>query len=194
MNTDETSPFKKLREIAIAINSVDSAKERLVDVISLMSEINNLYISITYEKFSMMKKLEEIADNARKQQIIVEESLHSRQLLADQNLASIPDTSGISEKEISRIGVPPITQFQEENGLKDEEIEELDKNGVLLYRRLEHEIQKIPSIKEEYNNANTTRFELKKNLDDARKKYSLLISKIQKMYDEIMGVLKNVDT
>ena len=39
MNTDETSPFKKLREIAIAINSVDSAKERLVDVISLMSEI-----------------------------------------------------------------------------------------------------------------------------------------------------------
>lgn len=193
MNSNEFCPFKKLREIAIAINSVDGAKEKLIDVISLMSEINNLYISITYDRFYMMKKLEEIANNARKQQIIVEESLHSRQLLADQNLASIPDKSGISEKEISRIGVPPIGQFQEESGLKDEEIKELDENE-LLYRRMEHEIQKIPSIKEEYNNANTTRCELRKNLDDARNKYSTLISKIQKMYNEIMGALKNIDT
>lgn len=41
MNSNEFNPFKKLREIAIAINSVNGAKEKLIDVISLMSEINN---------------------------------------------------------------------------------------------------------------------------------------------------------
>lgn len=184
MESSETSSFKRLRDIVDNLNSVEEAKGRLFDIISLMSEINNLYLEISYSKYQVMNKLEKTAKDARQEQIKAEESLHSCQVIADHNLASIP-----SDVDISDIWVPSIEEFKEDLRISDEEIENLNYK-IFLKKRLEHAISKIPEIKEEYNDVHIRSCELTKELDDERKYYAPIISKIQKQYEEFKGFTK----
>lgn len=191
MESDEKNSFKKLRDIVDNINSVDEAKDKLFDVITLMSEINNLYLEISYSRYEAMNELDKTAKSARQQQIKAEESLHACQLIADQNLANHP-----TDVDTSDIWLPEMEEFQEDTQISQEEIENLQtfNTKVLLKKRLEHAISKIPKIKEEYNDAHTERCELSKKLDDERKYYSSIISKIQKQYDEFKGFTKMDDS
>ncbi|OHT11159.1 hypothetical protein TRFO_01060 [Tritrichomonas foetus] len=182
------NPFEQLRQLVLNLQSSEEANDQLIEAISLISEINHLYINISLKRDKVMTQLLETAERAKEKQVMCEELLHTCQLRADSNRSIIPN-----KVDIKDIKLPSIEEFQQQTGITDEELSRMTENEI-LYKRMDHEISKIPQIKEEFTLANSTRCELTEQLDKARKRYSPIISKMQKIYDEISGYIKKDNT
>ena len=182
---EEINSFAQLRELVLSINSVEDAQSKLIDIVALMSEINNQYIDISYQRYKLITDLQKTADEAKKLQIALEECLHNCQLLADSNLASIP-------AEVNMKNIPEVLQLLNEFLMANNYESEVKQQIPDEEHQLKYIIEKIPLIKEKHEEVSIRGYELKTQLNEVRKKYAPLLSKMKKMYDEIIGYLENV--
>jgi hypothetical protein len=60
----------------------------------------------------------------------------------------------------------------------------------LLQRRLEHDLGELPQLREQFNAAQARRDELQERLAAVRRRYSAILPKMQRMYEEILGFAK----
>ena len=184
----DLTPFNQLRDLAKSIKSQEDAKEKIMEIIPLISQINYMFIDISIKRQELSQKLQDSIEKAKEKQFQLEAFLQSCICKAESNigLKEIADNLNIKDDEIISAEELKIQQ-----GLTDEQFANLSEKEI-LFKRIEFQHSQIKTINEENNNARGQKSQLNNELAVVKKKYSSIVSKMQKMYDEINGFLTKI--
>jgi hypothetical protein len=176
-----SSPFQRLRSLALSLSTRADTESQIVEAICLMSEINEVYLEISIERDRVRAQLQEKAEEARTAQFVCEEWVHACQLKADSNMAV--QTTTFNEKGLKLI---PIEEYSD---AQRREIERMSETELLQYR-LEHDTAELPALTQQLQEIRARKVELQDRLTAARQRYSAILPKMQRMYEEVLGFAK----
>ncbi|KAH0791923.1 hypothetical protein GPJ56_004107 [Histomonas meleagridis] len=180
------SVFSELKEIISSIESVNDPDNLIIDVVSKMSEINELFIEISIKKGKHLKELQNINEKIRHKYNEYEEKLHLCQTLADENV------SNEFNIDPNKLKLRPVEDFIREKGLTEEIMQHLTKEEFLI-ERMKYEVNQIEMKKNEYNKIAEQKVALQEQLKVAQNKFGVFLVKMQKMYQEVMSFKQKLD-
>jgi hypothetical protein len=149
-----------------------------------MSEINDLYLEISIHKDEALTQARQAAEVGRAEQLLCEEWIHNCQLRADGNLAK--DVTGLSDKDLQLI---PLEDYPDDQKPSPSDMERWTPEELLQFR-MEHDLAELPNLKQRLEDILARRDELKERLATVRHRYGAILPKVQRMYDELMGLLR----
>jgi DNA repair ATPase RecN len=178
------SPFVEMRALALSFESTKDAQDQLFGAIGFMSDINDLYLNVSIQKDHVRVQLQERVQEARAAQMHCEECIYTCQLRADTNLAIAPDD--LDQRELALI---PLDEYADEHRISPEELAQMSEMEV-LQRRLEHDLGELPQLQEHFDAVKAKSEELQERLTAVRRRYSAILPKMQRMYEEILEFAK----
>lgn len=177
------SAFRTLRDLIAGVSSPDEAKDNLIQLITLMSEINDHYLDVAVRKDQLTQDLQAMVAKAQTKHNEIEEKIHECQVKADSNMCLVPE-------EFNPNGIPllPLEELDPE----DSEISNLEGRSE-EYRKeyiLRRNHKEIETYQQRLKEVEERKCELVKELDRARSVFGPYIVKMKNMHEQVLKFQK----